>query len=82
MFPISAPKRYRDLITDLVYIDNRQAGSAQSTTPSASALYVTLVPVLLYACLFFGIFLLVRSLYPRIYAPRTFIDGLTPQYVS
>ncbi|EMC91709.1 hypothetical protein BAUCODRAFT_79204 [Baudoinia panamericana UAMH 10762] len=54
-------------------------GSAQQPTQSASQLLSTLVPVLLYAIVWFVLFLLLRRPFKRYYQPRTFLGSLRPE---
>lgn len=46
---------------------------------SASGLVTTLVPVLLYAIVWFILFLILRNRFPRYYRPRTFVGSLNPE---
>jgi hypothetical protein len=55
-------------------------GSATDTPPaSLSGLITTLVPTLIIAVAYFAIFLLLRTRFPRQYAPRTYLGSLRPQ---
>lgn len=55
-------------------------GSAQEGgSSSASALVATLVPVLVYAVVWFALFLILRNRFPRYYRPRTFVNSLNPE---
>lgn len=54
-------------------------GSAQGSSSSLSGLITTLVPTLLIAVAYFAIFLLLRTRFPRQYAPRTYLGSLRPQ---
>ena len=66
--------------------DNATSTSAlkvTSGTNSASfaTLFVTFVPILIYAAICLTIFIILRRKYPRVYAPRSFLTSLEPQYV-
>lgn len=54
-------------------------GSAQQSSASASTLLSTLVPVLLVALVWFTIFLVLRTRFPRQYSPRSFMGALRPE---
>ncbi|TKA70208.1 hypothetical protein B0A49_04808 [Cryomyces minteri] len=51
-------------------------GSAQKGSNSVSTVVSTLVPVLLFALVWFALFLILRSKLPRNYRPRTFLGSL------
>ncbi|TKA69562.1 hypothetical protein B0A49_06414 [Cryomyces minteri] len=51
-------------------------GSAQKGSNSVSTVVSTLVPVLLFALVWFTLFLVLRSKLPRNYRPRTFLGSL------
>ena len=52
-----------------------------STSNSLSAMISTLVPGLVIAIIWFGLFLICRRTQQRWYAPRTYLPGLHVQYV-
>jgi len=58
--------------------DDQNIGSARAS-PSLSGLISTLVPTLIIAIAYFAIFLLLRTRFPRQYAPRTYLGALRPQ---
>jgi hypothetical protein len=43
---------------------------------------MTLLPVSIFAIVCFTIFIILRRKFPRVYAPRTILSILDPQYVS
>ncbi|KEF55528.1 uncharacterized protein A1O9_08278 [Exophiala aquamarina CBS 119918] len=59
--------------------NDQNIGSAREGSPSLSGLISTLVPTLLIAGAYFAIFLLLRTRFPRQYAPRTYLGALRPQ---
>lgn len=60
--------------------NDQNIGSAKAEdSPSLSGLISTLVPTLLIAIAYFAIFLLLRTRFPRQYAPRTYLGALRPQ---
>ncbi|KAK5456237.1 phosphate metabolism protein 7 [Exophiala xenobiotica] len=59
--------------------NDQNIGSARQGSPSLSGLISTLVPTLIIAVLYFALFLLLRSRFPRQYAPRTYLGALRPQ---
>ncbi|KIX08416.1 uncharacterized protein Z518_03072 [Rhinocladiella mackenziei CBS 650.93] len=59
--------------------DDENIGSSREGSPSISGLISTLVPTLLIAAVYFAIFLIVRTKFPRQYAPRTYLGALRPQ---
>ncbi|EXJ84337.1 hypothetical protein A1O3_05004 [Capronia epimyces CBS 606.96] len=59
--------------------DDQNIGSSRGTDPSLSGLLSTLVPTLLISVVYFAIFLLLRTKFPRQYAPRTYMGALRPQ---
>lgn len=59
--------------------DDQNIGSAREGSPSLSGLISTLVPTLLIAGAYFAVFLLLRTRFPRQYAPRTYLGALRPQ---
>lgn len=56
---------------------DQNVGSARNS--SLSGMITTLVPVLLIAVVYFAIFLVLRTRFPRQYAPRTYLGALRPQ---
>ncbi|KAG9778889.1 putative membrane protein C24H6.13 [Exophiala dermatitidis] len=59
--------------------DDQNIGSSRDSDPSLSGLVSTLVPTLLISVAYFAIFLLLRTRFPRQYAPRTYLGALRPQ---
>ncbi|KAK5049115.1 hypothetical protein LTR84_005538 [Exophiala bonariae] len=60
--------------------NDQNIGSARGEdSPSLSGLISTLVPTLLIAIAYFVIFILLRTRFPRQYAPRTYLGSLRPQ---
>ena len=59
--------------------DDENIGSATKSSPSLSGLISTLVPTLIIALVYFGIFIVLRTKFPRQYAPRTYLGTLRPQ---
>ncbi|EXJ55521.1 hypothetical protein A1O7_08449 [Cladophialophora yegresii CBS 114405] len=59
--------------------DDQNIGSSRKSSPSLSGLVSTLVPTLIIAVVYFGIFLVLRRKFPRQYAPRTYLGALRPQ---
>ncbi|KAL9082523.1 MAG: hypothetical protein Q9159_006349 [Coniocarpon cinnabarinum] len=57
----------------------RQMDSATPAPNSASQLVSTLVPVLVVSVVWFALFLILRTKFPRIYMPRTFLSSLRGQ---
>src|ERR1700749_4074790 len=54
---------------------------AGSNSSSGRNLLATLIPVLLWAIICLIIFIILRRKCPRVYAPRSFLKSLEPQYV-
>lgn len=59
--------------------DDANVGSTRDAPASASSLVSTLVPSLLIAVAFFVAFLVLRTKFPRQYAPRTYLGALRQQ---
>lgn len=60
--------------------NDQNIGSARDNeSPSLSGLISTLVPTLIIAIAYFSIFILLRTRFPRQYAPRTYLGALRPQ---
>lgn len=60
--------------------DDQNVGSSrEGGSPSLSGLISTLVPTLLIAGVYFALFLILRTKFPRQYAPRTYLGALRPQ---
>jgi len=59
--------------------NDQNIGSAREGSPSLSGLISTLVPTLIIAGIYFALFILLRSRFPRQYAPRTYLGALRPQ---
>ncbi|KIV93563.1 hypothetical protein PV10_04769 [Exophiala mesophila] len=59
--------------------DDQNIGSSRGGSPSLSGLVTTLVPTLLISVAYFATFLLLRTRFPRQYAPRTYLGALLPQ---
>lgn len=59
--------------------NDENIGSATKSSPSLSGLISTLVPTLIIALVYFGIFIVLRTKFPRQYAPRTYLGALRPQ---
>ncbi|KAL8790392.1 MAG: hypothetical protein Q9195_006410 [Heterodermia aff. obscurata] len=62
-----------------------EAGSATGdpgNSPSFAQLYDTFIPVFIVAVITVAVFLVLRRILTRNYAPRTFLKSLRPQYVS
>ncbi|EXJ78590.1 hypothetical protein A1O1_08991 [Capronia coronata CBS 617.96] len=59
--------------------DDKNVGSNRDSDPSLSGLISTLVPTLILSVAYFAIFLLLRTKFPRQYAPRTYLGALRPQ---
>ncbi|OQU94446.1 hypothetical protein CLAIMM_00801 [Cladophialophora immunda] len=59
--------------------DDQNVGSSRNGSPSLSGLISTLVPTLIIALVYFAVFLLLRTRFPRQYAPRTYLGALRPQ---
>ncbi|KAK5078631.1 phosphate metabolism protein 7 [Lithohypha guttulata] len=58
---------------------DENVGSTRNQSASASQLVSTLVPTLLIAVAFFALFLILRTRFPRQYAPRTYLGALRKQ---
>ncbi|RMD42735.1 hypothetical protein DV735_g2459, partial [Chaetothyriales sp. CBS 134920] len=56
--------------------DTSSSSSSSASSSSLSALLSTLIPVLIVFAVYIGIFLFLRRIYPRVYAPRTFLSTL------
>ncbi|TGO11910.1 hypothetical protein BTUL_0098g00110 [Botrytis tulipae] len=54
------------------------AAASGSNSSSFSALFSTLIPVCIFAAVCIISFLVLRSKYPRVYSPRTFLSSLDP----
>jgi hypothetical protein len=52
-----------------------------SNSSSISNLLGTLIPVLVFSSVCVIAFIILRRKYPRVYAPRSFLNSLEPQYV-
>lgn len=52
------------------------AVNSSANSNSASTVLSTLIPVFLVALVWFGLFLVIRSKFPRWYRPRTFMGAL------
>ena len=59
--------------------NDENIGSALNTSPSLSGLISTLVPTLIIAVVYFALFVVLRSRFPRQYAPRTYLGALLPR---
>ncbi len=55
---------------------------AGSNGSSGRNLLATLVPVMIWAVICTSIFIVLRRKSPRVYAPRSFLKSLDPQYVG
>ncbi len=53
-----------------------------SNSSSIENLLGTLIPVLVFSAVCVILFVILRRKYPRVYAPRSFLNSLEPQYVS
>ena len=58
------------------------ATGSQDNSPSFAQLYDTFIPVFIVAVITVAVFLILRRILTRNYAPRTFLKSLRPQYVS
>ena len=58
-----------------------KAGVSPTNSASLSTLFMTFVPVAIYAVVCITIFVCLRRRYPRVYSPRTFLGSLDVQYV-
>ena len=59
--------------------DDQNVGSTRGQSASASQLVSTLVPTLLIAVAFFAAFVILRTKFPRQYAPRSYLGALRKQ---
>ncbi|SMQ54220.1 unnamed protein product [Zymoseptoria tritici ST99CH_3D7] len=61
---------------------DENVGSARGESNSARSLLATLAPVAIYALVWFILFILLRTRFPRYYQPRSFVNSLHDEHRS